>query len=101
MLTDYDVVVVGGGLAGASLGAALARTGIRVLIAEREAQFRDRVRVEALQPWGAAEARELKFYRPLIEACAQETRWWTTPEENRDLIETTPFPTWVSELLSS
>jgi len=90
MPTDYDVVVVGGGLAGASLGAALARTGIRVLIAEREAQFRDRVRGEALQPWGAAEARELGFYRPLIEACAQETRWWTTPEENRDLIETTP-----------
>jgi len=90
MPTDYDVVVVGGGLAGASLGAALARTGIRVLIVEREAQFRDRVRGEALQPWGAAEARELGFYRPLIEACAQETRWWTTPEENRDLIETTP-----------
>jgi menaquinone-9 beta-reductase len=90
MPTDYDVVIVGGGLAGSGLGAALAKTGARVLITEREAQFRDRVRGEGMQPWGAAEARELGLYRPLIEDCAHETRWWTTPEENRDLIETTP-----------
>jgi menaquinone-9 beta-reductase len=90
MPTDYDVVIVGGGLAGSGLGAALAKTGARVLITERDAQFRDRVRGEGMQPWGAAEARELGLYRPLIEDCAHETRWWTTPEENRDLIETTP-----------
>jgi 2-polyprenyl-6-methoxyphenol hydroxylase-like FAD-dependent oxidoreductase len=90
MPTDYDVVIVGGGRAGSGLGAALAKTGARVLITEREAQFRDRVRGEGMQPWGAAEARELGLYRPLIEDCAHETRWWTTPEENRDLIETTP-----------
>ena len=67
MPTDYDVVIVGGGLAGSGLGAALAKTGARVLITEREAQFRDRVRGEGMQPWGAAEARELGLYRPLIE----------------------------------
>jgi 2-polyprenyl-6-methoxyphenol hydroxylase-like FAD-dependent oxidoreductase len=61
-----------------------------VLIIEREAQFRDRVRGEGMQPWGAAEARELGLHQPLIADCAHETRWWTMPEENRDLIETTP-----------
>lgn len=90
MPTDYDLAIVGGGLAGSSLGTALARTGARVLIIEREAQFRDRVRGEGMQPWGAAEARELGLHQPLIEDCAHETRWWTMPEENRDLIETTP-----------
>jgi len=90
MPTDYDLAIVGGGLAGSSLGTALARTGARVLIIEREAQFRDRVRGEGVQPWGAAEARELGLHQPLIEDCAHETRWWTTPEETRDLIETTP-----------
>jgi flavin-dependent dehydrogenase len=90
MPTDYDLAIVGGGLAGSSLGMALARVGARVLIIEREVQFRDRVRGEGMQPWGAAEARELGLHQPLIEDCARETRWWTMPEENRDLIETTP-----------
>jgi 2-polyprenyl-6-methoxyphenol hydroxylase-like FAD-dependent oxidoreductase len=90
MPTDYDLAIVGGGLAGSSLGTALARTGARVLIIEREAQFRDRVRGEGMQPWGAAEARALGLRQTLIEECAHETRWWTMPEENRDLIETTP-----------
>jgi hypothetical protein len=39
-------------------------------------------------PWGAAEARELGILQPLIDGCAQETRWWTAPDDNRDLIET-------------
>jgi flavin-dependent dehydrogenase len=41
---DYDLVIVGGGLAGSALAAAMAPTGARVLIVEREATFRDRVR---------------------------------------------------------
>jgi flavin-dependent dehydrogenase len=49
MPTDYDVVIVGGGLAGSGLGAALAKTGARVLITEREAQFRDRVQGEGVR----------------------------------------------------
>jgi menaquinone-9 beta-reductase len=47
---DYDLVVIGGGLAGSSLGAALARHGARVLIIEKEAIFRDRVRGEGMLP---------------------------------------------------
>jgi flavin-dependent dehydrogenase len=87
---DYDLAIVGGGLAGSSLGIALATTGARVLIVEREAQFRDRVRGEGVFPWGVAEARELGLHQPLLDGCAHETRWWRGPRGNRDLVETTP-----------
>jgi 2-polyprenyl-6-methoxyphenol hydroxylase-like FAD-dependent oxidoreductase len=52
-------VVVGGGVAGSSLAAALAREGLDVLLVEREARFRDRVRGDALFPWGAVELTRL------------------------------------------
>jgi flavin-dependent dehydrogenase len=51
---DYELVVVGGGLAGSSLGMAMAQHGARVLILEKEAAFKDRVRGEGMLPWGAA-----------------------------------------------
>jgi flavin-dependent dehydrogenase len=49
---DYDLITVGGGLAGAALAKALAERGARVLVLERETRFRDRVRGEAMHPWG-------------------------------------------------
>ena len=55
----FDVVVVGGGIAGSSLGAALARAGLGVLVVEREARFRDRVRGDSLFPWGVVEMTRL------------------------------------------
>ena len=74
----YDLVVVGGGLAGSSLGIATARNGARVVIVEQERVFRDRVRGEGMLPWGAAEARALGIYQPLIDSCARDVRWWTS-----------------------
>ncbi len=53
---SYDVTVVGGGIAGSTLAGVLARTGLGVLILEKEARFRDRVRGEATLPWGRADA---------------------------------------------
>jgi menaquinone-9 beta-reductase len=53
-----DVAIVGGGIAGASLGGVLARAGLGVVVVEREARFRDRIRGEATWPWGVAEARQ-------------------------------------------
>ena len=55
--TQYDVVVVGGGIAGSCLAGVLARGGLAVLLLEREAAFRDRVRGELTWPWGVDEAR--------------------------------------------
>ena len=40
----YDVISVGGGLGGSALAKAMAELGARVLVVERETQFKDRVR---------------------------------------------------------
>src|SRR5262249_27523397 len=72
------------------IGAAMAAKGTRVLIIEREVEFRDRIRGEGTLPWGVAEARELGIYRPLLDSCTVETRWWSAPDDNRDLVATTP-----------
>ena len=44
MNTDYDIITVGGGLGGAALAKAMAEQGYRVLVVEREEQFKDRGR---------------------------------------------------------
>lgn len=56
---DVDVVVVGGGIAGASAAARLAREGRSVLLLEREAVFSDRVRGEGMGPAGFQHAEAL------------------------------------------
>jgi flavin-dependent dehydrogenase len=39
----YDIIIVGGGLGGASLAKAMAEHGAKVLVLERERQFKARV----------------------------------------------------------
>ena len=56
---SWDAICVGGGLGGAGIAFALAKTGARVLVLERETQFRDRVRGEYLECWGVREGLEL------------------------------------------
>lgn len=58
-MPDYDVITIGGGLAGGALAKTIAEAGFRVLVLERLLVFRDRVRGEALYPWGVAEASTL------------------------------------------
>src|SRR5690606_40591492 len=70
----YDLVVVGGGLAGASLARAMASSGARVLVLERERVFRDRVRGDLLYPWGVAEARRLGIHGLLVDEVARKRR---------------------------
>jgi 2-polyprenyl-6-methoxyphenol hydroxylase-like FAD-dependent oxidoreductase len=53
----FDVIVVGGGIAGSALAGVLAREGLGVLLLEREAAYRDRIRGELTWCWGVAEAR--------------------------------------------
>ena len=59
MSHDYDLIVIGGGVAGCALSAGMASEGVRVLVLESENSFRDRVRGEAIMPWGVAELRLL------------------------------------------
>jgi menaquinone-9 beta-reductase len=69
---DYDVITVGGGLGGAALAKVLAEKGLRVLVTEREVEFKDRIRGETMAPWGVAEAQKLGLYNCLLETCAHE-----------------------------
>jgi 2-polyprenyl-6-methoxyphenol hydroxylase-like FAD-dependent oxidoreductase len=71
---NYDLIVVGGGVAGSSLAGRMAASGARVLVLERETQFRDRIRGEALVPWGVAETRKLGIAQALGQSAA-ELRW--------------------------
>jgi 2-polyprenyl-6-methoxyphenol hydroxylase-like FAD-dependent oxidoreductase len=51
----FDVIVVGGGIAGSTLGGVLARSGLGVLVLEKEDRFRDRVRGESTWPYAVAD----------------------------------------------
>jgi 2-polyprenyl-6-methoxyphenol hydroxylase-like FAD-dependent oxidoreductase len=63
-----DVVVIGGGIAGSSLAAAVAKAGLDVLVLERQTSYRDKVRGEYLHPWGVAEAQQLGIDATLLAA---------------------------------
>jgi 2-polyprenyl-6-methoxyphenol hydroxylase-like FAD-dependent oxidoreductase len=65
----FDVIIVGGGLAGSSTATVLAQAGLDVLVLERETEFRDRVRGEWLAPWGILEAEALGI-RGIIDSVA-------------------------------
>jgi 2-polyprenyl-6-methoxyphenol hydroxylase-like FAD-dependent oxidoreductase len=74
---DYDLITIGGGMAGSALAKVMAESGARVLVLERERQFRDRVRGEALLPWGVAEARVLGLEAPLLARGGIVVPGWT------------------------
>jgi len=91
---SYDLIVVGGGIAGASLAQRMAKSGARVLVLEQETEFRDRIRGEALQPWGVGEARQLGV-ADALRTCANEMRWVDfiingQHAMKRDFVATTP-----------
>lgn len=90
----YDLIVAGGGICGASLAFRMAKSGARVLVIERETEFRDRVRGEAMQPWGSGEARQLGV-ADILRGCANEMRWFLQiingqHAMKRDMVSTTP-----------
>jgi 2-polyprenyl-6-methoxyphenol hydroxylase-like FAD-dependent oxidoreductase len=86
----FDVVVVGGGLAGSVLAGVLAQSGLGVLVVEREARFRDRVRGEATWPWGVTEAIQLGLAEVLQQAGRVELAAVQFYERQR-VVKTDPF----------
>lgn len=68
MNEQYDIIIVGGGIAGSGLGTALARGGKSVLVLEKSLEFRDMVRGEWIAPWGVVEARRIGIYDDLLTA---------------------------------
>jgi 2-polyprenyl-6-methoxyphenol hydroxylase-like FAD-dependent oxidoreductase len=75
-LEPIDVLIIGGGVAGSSLAAVLARAGLGVAVVEREAVFRDKVKGEGLHPWGYREAKALALETTLFAAGAKELPIW-------------------------
>lgn len=72
----------------------MASTGARTLVLEAEATFRDRVRGEAIMPWGVADARLLGLESALEGAAANPLTFWDSyqgPDRSghRDLTRTT------------
>src|SRR2546430_8707612 len=93
----FDIVTVGGGLGGAALARAMAERGARVLVLERERRFADRVRGEALMPWGVAEARALGLESLLLATCAHPLPWLALfvaglHVVHRDMLASTAHP---------
>ena len=74
--TAYDITIVGGGLAGSALAKGMAEHGARVLVLEREMEFRDRVRGEAIMPWGVPELRALGLYDTVLNAGGHPLAFW-------------------------
>ena len=68
MADSYDVVIVGGGIAGSGLATVLARGGKSVLLLEKSETFKDMVRGEWIAPWGVIEARRNGLYDDLAKA---------------------------------
>ncbi len=67
-MSDYDVVIVGGGLGGSALGGYLANAGRKVLVLERLTEFSDRVRGEWMACWGVVELKKLGLYERFMAA---------------------------------
>src|SRR6266700_1719534 len=91
MISDsYDIITVGGGLGSSALAKVMAEAGKRVLVLEREREFKDRVRGEYMSPWGVAELRELSIYDLIRDACGAEAPFVDMGFGPRDLTSTTP-----------
>ncbi|MGE3076502.1 MAG: FAD-dependent oxidoreductase [Dehalococcoidia bacterium] len=68
MAEQYDVIIVGGGIAGSGLATVLSRTGKTVLLLEKSVEFKDVVRGEWVAPWGAVETKRTGLYEDLCKA---------------------------------
>jgi menaquinone-9 beta-reductase len=88
--SPFDLVTVGGGIGASALAISMARRGAKVLVLEKEHQFRERVRGESLPPWGVAEARELGIAGLLLKTCANQVPWIEMGFGLRNIVETTP-----------
>jgi 2-polyprenyl-6-methoxyphenol hydroxylase-like FAD-dependent oxidoreductase len=92
---DHDLIIIGGGLAGSTLAKNMAESGKSVLLLERETEFKDRIRGEAMHPWGVIEAQRLGIFDALNNTCGHVCDHWRTYflgelMSDRDLPATNP-----------
>jgi 2-polyprenyl-6-methoxyphenol hydroxylase-like FAD-dependent oxidoreductase len=89
-----DVVIVGAGIGGSALAAALANDGLDVVVLEATTEYEDRVRGESMMPWGVREARELGAEGVLLDAGAHVAATWVHYDAGvpREIAEANPIP---------
>lgn len=92
-----DVAIIGGGVAGSALAVTLRRAGMEVALIEREPSFRDRIRGEAIHPWGVREVDALDLRELLDAAGALELPYWTT---YRERVPSEPYA-WTTDVPDS
>src|SRR5579871_3981401 len=92
--TSHDVIILGAGIGGSALAAALARGGLGVLLLEKSETYADRVRGEALSPWGVVEAERLGLLDTLLGAGGHYVRSMVGYDEVApgEIAEAAPAP---------
>ncbi len=83
-MTDYDLIIVGGGIGGSALAATMAEAGRSVLVLEKSEVFEDQVRGEWIAPWGVTEVRRLGLYDLLVNAGGHHIERHVTYDETLD-----------------
>lgn len=79
---SWDLIIVGGGIAGGAMASVMARAGKQVLVLEATETFVDRVRGEWIAPWGVAEAQRLGLYETLRKADSHHVTRHITYDES-------------------
>jgi len=100
MSKTYDVIIVGGGIAGGALATVLARRGIAVAVLERDPVPLDRVRGEFMAPWGVAELKRLGLLETLATAGGVFTKRSIPYDENTPGDLALPFALNLSAMLA-
>ena len=83
MADFHEIVIVGGGIGGSALAAAMAEAGRDVLLLEQTEVFEDRVRGEWIAPWGVTETKRLGLYDTLMAAGGHHIGRHVTYDESR------------------
>lgn len=94
MQSSYDLVVVGGGIGGSTLAAAMARQGLAVLLLEKTLRHIDKVRGEWMAPWGVQEAKDLGVYDAFMAGGGHHLSTAITYDEliDAELAQAQPIP---------
>ena len=86
-MKTYDLVIVGGGIAGSATAIVMGRAGKSILLLEQMAVFEDRVRGEWIAPWGVTEVKRLGLYDLLMKAGGHHLSRHVTYDESRTAAE--------------
>ena len=88
--TNYDVCIIGAGIAGATMAAYLSKQGIKIVIVERNLSERNVIIGELLQPGGVQRLQEMGFESFLDNIDAQPVYGYDMIFEEKDFH--IPYP---------